>query len=545
MQPAAAATADVWSRVVSRLSHDPAVQLNTFHEACGRWAGDAGRLALVVRHEDGRRDTWTYAELAAAAAAASAMFASLGLRRGDRVGSVLSRQVEAWIVALAAWRSGLVVVPLFVGFGAEALRMRLTTAGARAVVVDHRWRQAVDDALATVEDDCPVVTVCRQDGSGAMPGDWTFWDRLERAGSVPDAVATSADEPATLMFTSGTTSEPKACVLPHSGLLSLVPFVEHVFAVGQEDLLFSTSDPGWSYGLYTSGCVVMSLGIPRVIYTGDFDPEAWLDVIEREQATFAAGAPTAFRRMLTSARTRGFPASLRGASTAGEPLDPETVASWRDISGTEIRDGYGLTEVGMVLGNLGNPALPVEPGTLAAAVPGFEVDLLGADGRPVEGAGQGVLAIRRPLFQLSSGYENMSRAWEARWQDDRFVTDDLFTRDDRGRFAFAGRMDDVIVTAGYNVGPAEIEAVLLQHPDVVEAAVVAAPDPDRGSVVRAVLVTSTPATAELTRELQDLVRQRIGRHAYPRKVEYVTALPRTATGKIMRATLRAADLTAD
>lgn len=533
--------AEVWLGVVSRLSYDPAEQLNTFHESCGRWAADPGRLALVVRHADGSSQRWTYAELSRAAASASSVLASMGLRRGDRVASVLSRQVESWVVALAAWRSGITVVPLFVGFGAEALRTRLRTARASAVVVDHRWRAAVDDALSGLDQECAVLTVAGPDGAGLQRGDWSFWERLEAAIQVPDAVRTSADEPATLMFTSGTTSEPKACVLPHSGFLSLVPFVEHVFAVGAGDVLFGTSDPGWSYGLYTSGCVVMSLGIPRVLYTGDFEPQAWLDVIEAESVTYAVGAPTAFRRLLTAARERGMPAGLRGASTAGEPLDPETVAAWRELGGTDIRDGYGLTEVGMVLGNLGDPPLPVEPGLLAGAVPGFEVELLDADGRPVAAGERGVLAIDRPAFQLSTGYDNAPEAWQARWQDDRFVTDDLFTRDDHGRFAFAGRVDDVIVTAGYNVGPAEVEAVLLEHPGVLEAAVVASPDPDRGSVVRAVLVVGDTAGPDLTAQLQDLVRRRVGRHAYPRLVEYVDALPRTATGKIMRATLRAAD----
>ncbi len=533
--------AEVWLGVVSRLSYDPAEQLNTFHESCGRWAADPGRLALVVCHADGSSQRWTYAELSRAAASASSVLASMGLRRGDRVASVLSRQVESWVVALAAWRSGITVVPLFVGFGAEALRTRLRTARASAVVVDHRWRAAVDDALSGLDQECAVLTVAGPDGAGLQRGDWSFWERLEAAVQVPDAVRTSADEPATLMFTSGTTSEPKACVLPHSGFLSLVPFVEHVFAVGAGDVLFGTSDPGWSYGLYTSGCVVMSLGIPRVLYTGDFDPQAWLDVIEAESVTYAVGAPTAFRRLLTAARERGMPAGLRGASTAGEPLDPETVAAWRELGGTDIRDGYGLTEVGMVLGNLGDPPLPVEPGLLAGAVPGFEVELLDADGRPVAAGERGVLAIERPAFQLSTGYDNAPEAWQARWQDDRFVTDDLFTRDEHGRFAFAGRADDVIVTAGYNVGPAEVEAVLLEHPGVLEAAVVASPDPDRGSVVRAVLVVGDTAGPDLTAQLQDLVRRRVGRHAYPRLVEYVDALPRTATGKIMRATLRAAD----
>lgn len=531
--------AKVWQHVLESLDQDPRRGLNTFAEACGRWASDRGRLALIVRHSDGTAERWTYTELAREAARAGRVLTRLGLRPGDRVAGVLSRQVEAWICALAAWRAGLVYVPLFCGFGEDALAFRLRASGARVVVVDHRWRHAVDDARAQLSDDVDVVTVAGPRGIGIRHGDRSFWAELE--GSAPDGpqVATSADDAATLMFTSGTTSDPKACVLPHSGFVSLLPYVRHVFAIDRRDLLFTTSDPGWSYGLYTTGCAPMALGIPRVLYTGDFDPQSWLGVIDDEHATYATGAPTAFRRLLATAQRRGFPAPLRGASTAGEPLDAETVIDWSEVSGTQIRDGYGLTEIGMVLANLGNPQTPIAPGSLASAVPGFEVTLVERDGRPATGD-EGLIAIHRPPFQLSSGYENAPQAWDARWRGDWYVTDDLARRDEEGRWWFAGRADDVIVTAGYNVGPVEVESILLEHPAVAEAAVVAAPDPARGSIVRAVVACAgdAPAPESLTQQLQDAVRQRLGRHAYPRVVEFMETLPRTATGKVRRAELR-------
>jgi acetyl-CoA synthetase len=348
-----------------------------------------------------------------------------------------------------------------------------------------------------------------------------------------------ATDPATLMFTSGTTSEPKACVIPQSGFLSLIPFVEHTFGVGTGDLLFATSDPGWSYGLYTSGCAPMSLGVPRIISTGDFDPGDWLRLMAEHDVTVAVGAPTAFRRLPAAARRYGWPETLRASSTAGEALDPETVTEFAE-RGTELRDGYGLTEVGMVLANqVGHPE-GIDPAWLHGPVPGFEVELRRDDGTPADVGEDGALAIRRPRFQLSLTYENAPGTWEERWQDGWFVTDDLFRRDERGRFQFRGRADDVIVTSGYNVGPIEVESILLADPAILEAAVVAEPDPDRGAVVRAVVVRApdAPDEATLNARLQAAVKEQVGRHAYPRVIEYADSLPRTATGKLRRTDLR-------
>ena len=467
------------------------------------------------------------------------MFAAAGLKPGDRVAAVLTRQIEAWICALAAWRSGLVYVPLFVGFGGNALASRIATSHARTVVTDYRWRAAVGDAQNLLGHDIEVITVAGARGVGIRRGDRSFWAEMDRSDANGPMVGTGRETPATLMFTSGTTSEPKACIIPHSGFVGLLPFIRHVFAIDQHDLLFATSDPGWAYGLYTTGCVPMSMGIPRLIYTGDFDPKLWLNIMEDEQVSFAAGAPTAFRKLLATARRAGFPSSLRAASTAGEPLDPETSHGWQELSGTPIRDGYGLTEVGMVLGDLADPLVPTEPGYLAAPVPGFDVELVDENGRPTS-ADQGRIAIRRPPFQLSLGYENAPEAWKQRWHDGWFVTDDIAERNDKGNWRFAGRADDVIVTSGYNVGPVEVESILLENPAVAEAAVVAAPDPDRGSVIRAIVVRAegAPAPDVLVPQLQDAVRQRLGRHAYPRIVEFLDSLPRTETGKLRRAELR-------
>ena len=530
----------VWAGVVRGLDQDPAEGLNTARECCDRHAGDRSRLAITVRHADGQSQRWTYFDLSRHASMAADVFAKAGLRRGDRVAAVLSRQIETWICALAAWRSGLTYVPLFCGFGADALAYRLRASQAKLLVVDHQWRSGVQQALQLLDADIGVVTVSGPRGRGIQAGDRSFWAEIETAEPAGPAVNTAADEAATLLFTSGTTGQPKACVIPHSGFVSLIPYVDHALGLRVGDLLFTTSDPGWAYGLYTTGLVPMSRGIPLLSYSGPFDPSAWLDVIAAESATYITAAPTAFRNLVETVRRRGAPPSLRAAAGAGEPLDADTVSSWQSLTGTPIRDGYGLTEVGMALANLADPEMELVPGAMGTNVPGFDAMLVDSDGAPLSGVAEGAIAVRRPRFQLATDYDNAHEAWQARWKGDLFVTEDRARRDGDGRWWFVGRDDDIIVTAGYNVGPIEVETVLMEHPAVAEAAVVAAPDPQRGSVVRAVIVTRADASGgpELTSELQHSVRTRIGRHAYPRIVDYVDVLPRTEVGKIRRSALR-------
>lgn len=530
---------DVWQSVIATLDRDPSQTINTFWECCGRWSGHEDKLALLIRDPDGSAQRWTYADLSREAARASRMFHKSGLRRGDRLVAILGRQVEAWICALAAWRAGLVYVPVFPGFGHDAMAYRIGTSDAKAVVVDYRSVSALDQARALVPKDLDVLCVAGPQGTGLSEGARSFWSEMELCAPDGPEIATAGSDPASLMFTSGTTGQPKACIIPHEGFLSLFPFVKHAMAISPTDFLFSTSDPSWSYGLYTTGCVPMALGIPRVIYSGDFDARAWIRLMEEEEVTHAAGAPTAFRRLTREGLDHGFNSSLRAASTAGEPLDADTVEDWAALTGSPMRDSYGLTEVGMLLANLGDPMTKIIPGALGAAVPGFDVVLVDEAGEPLGLDAMGRIAVHRPMFQLANGYENAPEAWTSRWIGDLYMTDDLAYRDAEGWWWYRGRADDVIVTAGYNVGPGEVEAAILAVPGVEDGAAVAVPDADRGSVVCAVVVLEKGQDREaIIPAIQEAVRTQVGRHAYPRRFWFVDALPRTETGKVRRAALR-------
>ncbi|MGW5517826.1 AMP-binding protein [Nocardia africana] len=529
-------TDQVWAAAERRLDRPITAGLNTAHEACDRWARDRARIAVVMRHPDGRTEHWTFAELARVSSRLATAWRSAGIQRGDRVAAVVTQQIEAYICALAAWRSGVIYMPLFVGFAPDALAERLNSADVAAIVVDHRYREGVEKAQSMLIGDPRIYTVVGNDGRGLLHGDRSLWSEIDRHAALAGVADTAASDAATLIFTSGTTGAPKGCVQPHSVLLTLQPFVRHVLALSPSDLLFTGANPGWTYGLYTTGFAVMALGHPRVIYTGDFDPHAWSRVIEDEQPTYLAAAPSAYRRLARTMRFSGLPSSVRGATSAGEPLDVHLGETWLELTGATIQDGYGQSESAMLLADLAFGA-PAVAGALSSAVPGFEVGLVDAEGRQQDE--EGIIAVRRPRYLGSTGFWNAQEQWEARWRDDWFLTGDRARRDDEGRWWFLGRDDDLIVTAGYNVGPTEVENILLSHPGVAEAAVVAAPDPDRGSVVRAFLVASgAVAQDRVEAEIKENVRARIGRHAAPKIVDFVDELPRTETGKIRRNILR-------
>jgi acetyl-CoA synthetase len=529
---------EVWRRAEERLDWPITKGLNSAHEACDRWALDRARLALIECHPDGSSRRWTYADLSHASARLATAWRAAGIKRGDRVAVLLGQQVETYIAALAAWRSGIVYQPLFTGFGPEGLAQRIRDGSATAVVVDAKYRARITAALDQSGIDPQIYTVGGERGRGLVRGDRSFWAEVDTHAADASTVVTAPSETATLLYTSGTTGAPKGCLMPHSVVLALQPFVRHVLALQPSDVLFTGANPGWAYGLYATGFGVMALGHPRVVYTGDFDPYAWLRVIEQERVTMLAAAPTAFRRLHRAAQAVGMPSTVRRATCAGEPLDAPLANKWRALTGNDLQDCFGQSEAAMMLGNLAYDDREVVAGSMAAVLPGFEAALLGPDGTPNDT--EGVLALRNPKYQTATGYLDADHQWKKRWRGEYFLTGDVVRRDADGRFWFTSREDDLIVTSGYNVGPTEVENILMAHDGVEEAAAVAAPDPERGSVVRAVIVLNGTVPAEqVDDEVRRAVRDKLGRHASPRIVEFVDALPRTETGKVRRNLLRA------
>ncbi|QXF84295.1 acyl--CoA ligase (plasmid) [Rhodococcus pyridinivorans] len=534
-----ASSADgVWQDIESLLDRDPfGGDFNTAHEICTRYATDPNRLALTVRHDDGSSDRWTYRELDRLAAKAARVFARAGLTRGDRVGGLLSRQVESWITALAAWRSGLVYVPLFGGFAPDAIGLRLDAAAVRAIVVDQLYRPALAEAQTTYGLDPAVFVV---GDATSCKDDRSFWAEIDRVDADGPLAITALEDTATLLFTSGTSGTPKACTMTHATFVSVMPYVKSVLGATRDSVVFSTSDPAWAFGLYSTGAAVMALGVPRVMYSGKFVPDAWHRVIREEKATILTTAPAALRRLTATFAQEGLPPTLRTAAAAGEPLTAAVSAAWTDTGAPAVRNGYGLSEVGMLLGDTLGTETRSAPGWMSGTVPGFDTFLADRDGQPVADGEPGLIAVRQPRYQMSSGYENAPDLWASRWRGDVFLTEDRAVTDSEGRWQIQGRDDDMIIASGHNISPVEVENALLQHPAVADAAAVAYDDPIRGGVVRVVIVRADAREddGDLVTQLKQLVVQRVGPYATPRVVDFRTELPRTEVGKLRRAAVR-------
>lgn len=492
--------------------------------------------ALVWLREDGTTQVLSGDDVHDLAGRIAAVLHGFDVRRGDRVAGFLSRSPTAFALALAVWRLGAVYVPLFSGFGGEGLKTRLDDSGPKVVVTDEANRDTLDPALGpSTAFEILMVSGPPRSGDFALP------ELLKRGKQVPGMVATDLHDTATLMYTSGTTGRPKGCIMPHRAILNLWPYVVHCLDLHSGETLFSGADPGWSFGLFTTGLAPLSLGASRIIYEGAFDPTKWWGVVRQNAPTHLAAAPTAFRQMAKTGE-RDEDHGLIAATSAGEPMDGSTIDWFRAERGVAVHDSYGLSELGMVTANLRNPPAEVIAGSMGVPVPGFEVRLVDSEGNLVPIGEPGRLIVKDNGYFLSAGYWGRQPEWDARFTDGWFFTEDIVRCDHEGRYWYVSRADDVIVTAGYNVGPAEVEAALVSHPLIADAACVGEPDPQRGQVVVAhvILRTDAPADApdDILKQLRSWVGERVGWHAAPRKIRVVDHLPRTASGKVQRKNLR-------
>ncbi len=507
-------------------------------DICDKWAASApGRTALILVDAEGGVRTVDYAALKAYSNRLANALAARGVAQGDRVGVLLPQALETALAHVAAWKTGAISLPLFGLFGPEALGFRLENSGAKAVITDA----AGAAKLGELRDGLPELNVVLSvDGAGEGVEDFHAALAAESDAFAP--VDTKADDPAVLIYTSGTTGAPKGALHAHRVLLGHLPGVEmSLDFLGQPgDRIWTPADWAWIGGLFDVLAPALSLGVPVVAKRfAKFDAAAAFELMRDLKVRNAFLPPTALKAMRRVADAERDGVRMRSVASGGETLGAELLDWGRRVFGVTINEFYGQTECNMIVSSMS--ALGAHrPGRMGVAAVGHEVEVIGEDGavRP-EGA-EGDIAVKRPDPVMFLGYWRNEAATREKLRGDWLVTGDRGAREPGGFFRFVGRDDDVITSSGYRIGPGEVEDSLLGHPAVKMAAVVGKPDPDRTEIVKAyvVLADGVEPSEALAAELQAHLKARLAAHEYPREIAFLSELPLTATGKIIRKELR-------
>ena len=504
---------------------------------CDRHPGDS--LAYRIVNDDGTTEDLTYGKLKADSERFASALSGLGVSPGDRVATLMGKSRDYLVALMGIWRLGAVHVPLFTAFAPPAIMMRLASSNAKFVITDPT-QQAKLDSVEQAGGSCAWRVISTDTGSSENLG---FHDLLAQAEPGFPAAQMGGGAPLIHIFTSGTTGTPKGVVVPARALAAIHVYSEFALAIGPDDFYWCAADPGWAYGLYYGILGSLASGVPSLMVAGSFSPERTLDLLATQHVTNFAAAPTVYRAMRNANIVAPAGLALRHASSAGEPLTPE-VNDWAQTAlGVAVHDHYGQTEAGMLINNHHHPLLarPLMPGSMGRAMPGWKAVVLHEDRNeeaPANTLGRVAIDLEHSPLAWFSGYDGDPTksaerfAGNGRW----YLTGDAGTVDEEGNFRFSSRADDVILMAGYRIGPSEVEAVLIAHPAIAEAAVIAVPDEIRGEVLEAyvVLRDGQKESEGLVGELQQWVKTHYAAHAFPRDVHFASSLPRTESGKLKR-----------
>jgi acetyl-CoA synthetase len=515
-------------------------QYNIGLDVCDRHPADA--LALICEDHRGAVTRHTFGQLRELSNRLGNALRGLGVERGDRVAIILAQRAETAIAHIATYKIGAVAVPLSLLFGPEALEYRLGNSRTRVVITDTTrgaMIEAMRDRLPTLEQ----VITCDTPGEGA------FWELLAAASDSAPAVVTAADDPAMLIYTSGTTGPPKGSLNAQRCLLGNLPGFElsQNFYAQTGGLFWTPADWAWTGGLLDALLPTLHYGQPVLGYDGQgrFDPERMVELIARHGVRNAFIPPTAMKMLMQVPAIESRGLQLQAVMSAGESVG-ERVVEWAEQAlGVTVNEMWGQTEFNYLVGNC-SAIMPVKPGSMGKPFAGHWVDVIDEQGRPLPDGECGELAARTGDPVQFLGYWENEEATRGKLRGEWFLTGDVGYRDAEGYLWFVGRQDDVISSAGYRIGPGEIEDCLIRHPAVVQAAVIGVPDELRGQIIKAFVVPAAGVVpdAELTADIQRQVKQQLAAYEYPREIEYIDSLPLTTTGKVQRNVLRQREMAA-
>jgi len=524
-----------WDDVLDALGWRGRAAVNLGETLVDRHAAhDAARIALRWVGADGARRDVSFGALARETSRFADWLAATGIAKGDRVAVVMPRLPETVAILLGTWKAGAVYVPIFAGFGADAIRHRVNDSGARVICTHASLRDKIDGPFPHA----PVILSV----GGARAGDVAYEDALagRRAAFAP--VPCAREDAAALIYTSGSTGPPKGVAIATNLVAAIWPAMRYGADLQPDDVFWPTGDPGWGYGLVCYA-VALAMAVPVTMWEALPGAESALAFMAEHGVTNLATVPTLLRGIMALGvdRVRGAGVAVRRIASCGEPLNAEVVRFFRDAWGVTPMDQFGSSEQGLPCGNLAATSMDVKPGSMGRAMPGHRVAVIDESGSELPPDTVGLIAVApAPDGTYALDYWNRAPSAPSFRRGPWIVTGDLGRRDAADYFWFEGRNDDVIKSAGYRIGPFEVESAILTHRDVAEAAVVGKPDALRGQIVKAFVVLKPGAAARdgLAEEIVAAVRRQVGAHQYPREIEFVADLPKTTTGKIQRFRLR-------
>lgn len=509
-------------------------KFNFGRDVVDHWAQEEDRLAMIWLGKDGEERRLTFKEISLASNRFANVMRNLGIKRGDRVMLVLGKVPEWQIILTGLLKLGAIVVPSVDQLRADDLKFRTEHSGTVAIISGASG--------------APEVEAMRDEVSGVqhyvfLGGEREGWESYEKlAEDVSEeftAEDTDSDEGAIMLYTSGTTKHPKGALHTHAYTYAKRMQARYWLDLQESDKLWCTAATGWAKAVWNVFLGPWSLGMEMFMHEGAFDPAERLDLISRYGITVLCQAPTEYRVLANSPELEDADlSSIRHALSAGEPLNAPVIELWKELHGVEIYDGYGQTENTLLVGNF--RGVEVRPGSMGKPSPGFDVRIIDEDGNDLPPGDPGDIALSADNPALMKGYWEQPEETEKVMRNGYYLTEDRGVRDEDGYIWFVGRSDDVILSAGYRIGPFEVEDALIGHPAVAESAVVGKPDNERGNLVKAyvVLTADHEPSEDLVEEIQEHVKNVTAPYKYPREIEFVDELPKTASGKIRRIELR-------